>query len=104
MFERLAKFRPFEPRRIAPGTKLAMHSNDNLPGFRRSAGRHQRPNPALVCHWYLIGDRLECRWEVDANGEPSIGDLDHERIAGRPTGPPSMRPRRVQGCGELVEG
>jgi hypothetical protein len=104
MLEKLAKFQPFEPRRIAPGTKLAMHSNDNLPGFRRSAGRHQRPNPAPVCHWYLIDGRLECRWEVDANGGPSIGDLDHERIADQPTGLAIDAPTPRSRCGELVEG
>jgi hypothetical protein len=37
MFTKLAKFRQFELRRIAPGPGVAAYSNDNLPGFRRPA-------------------------------------------------------------------
>ncbi|MHC2433720.1 hypothetical protein [Bradyrhizobium sp. USDA 4451] len=78
MFEKLAKFRPFEPRRMP--SRAAIHSNDNLPGFRRPADR-RRPTPA--CHWVLIDGRLECRWTID-NGS---GDLDRQRRAGRYLGP-----------------
>ncbi|GKQ51369.1 hypothetical protein [Bradyrhizobium sp. Ce-3] len=74
MFEKLAKFRPFEPRRISP--RAAIHSNDNLPGFRRPADR-RRPTPA--CHWILIDGRLECRWTVEETG----GDSDQQPHAGR---------------------
>jgi len=66
MFKRLAKFRPFEPRRVAARGCGIMHSNDNLPGLRRPAGERQSPPPALACHWYLneSDGRLECRWET----------------------------------------
>ncbi|MCC8978787.1 hypothetical protein [Bradyrhizobium acaciae] len=70
MFEKLAKFRPFEPRRIS--SRAAAYSNDNLPGFRRPADR-RRPTPA--CHWILIDGRLECRWIV----EETSNDLDRRR-------------------------
>lgn len=45
MFTRLAKFRPFEPRRVAARWCGVMHSNDNLPvvaARRASAGLHRR--------------------------------------------------------------
>ncbi|MCC8941316.1 hypothetical protein H8A99_34005 [Bradyrhizobium sp. Arg68] len=79
MFEKLAKFRPFEPRRVP---RAATHCNDNLPGVRHPA-RRQRPAPALTCHWLLIGGHLECRWTVD----DSSGDLPQRRRAGRRLGP-----------------
>ncbi|GIQ76479.1 hypothetical protein [Bradyrhizobium sp. RD5-C2] len=43
MFEKLAKFRPFEPRQIPP--RAATYSNDNQPVFaaRRTAGVQPRP-------------------------------------------------------------
>lgn len=82
MFEKLAKFRPFEPRRVVP--RSAMHSNDNLPGFRRPAER-RRPTP--VCHWIPIDGRLECRWTVETALESSVNDLDQERRADRSFGP-----------------
>lgn len=78
MFEKLAKFRPFEPRQVPP--RAAIHSNDNLSGFRRPADR-RRPTPA--CHWVLIDGHLECRWTIDDTG----GDLDRQRRAGRRFGP-----------------
>ncbi|AUC93502.1 hypothetical protein CWS35_03570 [Bradyrhizobium sp. SK17] len=78
MFEKLARFRPFEPRRMEP--RPATHSNDNLPGFRRPAER-RRPTP--VCHWILIDGHLESRWIVDPTTEPTNG----ERCADRPSGP-----------------
>jgi hypothetical protein len=85
MFEKLAKFRPFEPRRVAPWTIAATHSNDNLPGFRRPEGRRQRPTPAPACHWVLIDGQLECRWTVETNTDPIIGD--HQHRADRHSGP-----------------
>ena len=41
------------------------------------AGPRRSPKPALVCHWYLIGDegRLECRWQAEANDATPIDDL-----------------------------
>jgi hypothetical protein len=41
------------------------------------AGPRRSPKPALVCHWYLIGDegRLECRWQAEANVATPIEDL-----------------------------
>lgn len=68
MFEKLAKFRPFEPLRSAP--RMATHCNDNRPADRR-----RRPAPA--CHWILIDGHLECRWAVD----DSSGDLPRQRYA-----------------------
>jgi hypothetical protein len=84
MFEKLARFRPFEPRQT-PWT--ACYSNDNLPGFRRPEGRRQRPTPAPACHWVLIDGRPECRWTVEDTIESSIGDLDQLRRTDRPAGP-----------------
>ncbi|MFB9263238.1 hypothetical protein ACFFWD_08650 [Bradyrhizobium erythrophlei] len=82
MFEKLAKFRPFEPRRMTPPPFLATHCNDNLPGFRRPEGRRPRPNPAPTCHWSLIDGRLECRWTVDGS-EAATSDPDRQRRAGQ---------------------
>lgn len=86
MFTKLAKFRQFEPRRIAPGPGMGAYSNDNLPGFRRPAGRRLRPNPAPACHWYLIDGRLECRWQFDAPDETPIGGIAEQNGTGRPSG------------------
>ena len=85
MFTELARLRPFEPRRIAPGTEVAASSNDNLPGFRRPAGRRLRPNPAPACHWYLINGRLECRWQFEAPDETKIDGLAAQNGTGRPS-------------------
>ena len=82
MFEKLAKFRPFEPRHVSP--QAATHSNDNLPGFRRPADR-RRPTPA--CHWVLIDGHLECRWTID--------DFEQQRRAGRHFGPRATSARRA---------
>ena len=84
MFEKLAKFRPFEPRQVP---RVAFYSNDNLPGFRRPEGRRQRPTPAPACHWVLIDGRLECRWIVEDTIESSINDLDQQRRVDRSAGP-----------------
>ena len=77
MFTKLAGFRTFESWRAASGLPSAMHSNDNLPGFRRPAGQRPSPKSALACHWYPIGDegRLECRWQAEANDATPIDDL-----------------------------
>jgi hypothetical protein len=76
MFTRLAKFRPFEPQREMPRWCEAMHSNDNLPGRRRPAGKRRSPPPALACHWSLSDSdgRLECYWET---ADLEEGSVDH---------------------------
>ena len=85
MFAKLAKFRQFELRRVAPGPEVAVYSNDNLPGFRRPAGRCLRPNQAPACHWYLIDGQLECRWQFDAPDGTPIGGLADENGTGWPS-------------------
>ena len=93
MFKKLAKFRPFETWRVAPGTR-ALHSNDNLLGFRHPAGGgHPRPNRALACHWYLIGDRLECRWDIEAPDGAPTDKLESQPEASRAFGSPQARLR-----------
>src|ERR1700676_4767218 len=88
MFTRLAKFRLVRPWRIAPGPREAMssrgmfsrdmHSNDNLPGFRRPAatGKRRSPSPALACHWFDRNGRLECCWLAEPNDDAPLGDVD----------------------------
>ncbi len=98
MFTKLAEFRLVQSRRVAPGPRQAiMHSNDNLPGFRRpaAAGKRRPPSPALACHWFLRNGRLQCRWQAETNGDAPIGDCDeHERSStGHAPGPSSMQPR-----------
>jgi hypothetical protein len=107
MFTRLAKFRLVQPWRTALGPREAMfskdmfsrnmHSNDNLPGFRRPAatGKRRSPSPALACHWFDRNGRLECRWLAEPNDGAPLGDVvEHEhRPTGRVSGQPSMQPR-----------
>ncbi|MBR1222286.1 hypothetical protein JQ557_30095 [Bradyrhizobium sp. U87765 SZCCT0131] len=95
MFEKLAQFRPFGPRRVG-GVATAIRttvSNDNQPGFRRSAGQRRIPKPVLVCHWILTdGGRLACHWEVDDSTAPRDG---RSRAAVPPL--PHQPPRRAAG-------
>lgn len=102
MFTRLAKFRLVQPWRTAPGPREVvfskdMHSNDNLPGFRRPAatGKRRSPPPALACHWFDRNGRLECRWLVEPHDDAPLGDVvEYEhRTIGRVSGQPSMQPR-----------
>jgi hypothetical protein len=102
MFTKLAKFRLVQPWRTAPGPREAvfsrdMHSNDNLPGFRRPAatGKRRSPPPALACHWFDRNGRLECRWLAEPNDDAPLGDVvEYEhRATGRVSGQPSMQPR-----------
>jgi hypothetical protein len=74
MFARLAKFRRLGLRYVVPAPRDVMHSNDNLPGFRRPAatGRRRSPTPALACHWFDRNGRLECRWQADSSDETSV--------------------------------
>jgi len=91
----LARIRFFEPRRAAPGTRAAMHSNDNLPGVRRSAdGQRPRPNLALACHWYLIGGRLACRWETEVSDGALVKSSKSRQKADGIFDLPPRRPRR----------
>ena len=91
MFNKIATFRALEARRIAPGPIGAMHSNDNLPGIRRLAdGRGARPKLALACHWYLIGGRLECRWDVETPEVAPVAEFEPQAEAGSAF---SARPR-----------
>ena len=97
MFARLAKFRRLGLRYVVPAPRDVMHSNDNLPGFRRPAatGRRRSPTPALACHWFDRNGRLECRWLAETNDDAPLGDIvEHEhRTTGRVSGQPSMQPR-----------
>ena len=112
MFTRLAKFWLVQPWRIAPGPREAsfskdmfsagvfsrdMHSNDNLPGFRRPAatGKRKSPSPALACHWFDRNGRLECRWLTETNDDAPIGDVDEHkhRTTVRASGQSSLQPR-----------
>jgi hypothetical protein len=61
-----------------------MHSNDNLPGFRRpaEAGKRRSPTPALACHWFNRDGRLECHWQAETSDAPT-GTSDEHRATGR---------------------
>ena len=79
-FAQRAKFWAFEPRRRAMGSGLAVHSNDNQPGFLRPAGgQRPRRRETLACHWHLVDGRLQCRWEIETP--------DHPLNRARPTEP-----------------
>jgi hypothetical protein len=97
MFAKLAKFRRAGLRHLVPAPRDVVHSNDNLPGFRRPAatGRRRAPTPVLACHWLNRNGRLECRWQAETNGDTPIGGIDnHEpRTTGRVAGLLSMQPR-----------
>lgn len=99
MFTRLAEFRLARSRRIAPGLRQAVtHCNDNLPGFRRPAAARRRrlPRPPLVCHWLIRNGRLQCRWDIEANGDVPLADSDgHQRRARRPAARPGWCCARV---------
>lgn len=95
MFNKITTFRALQARRIAPGSIGAVHSNDNLPGFRRPAGgRRLRPKLALACHWYANGGQLECRWDVETPDGAAIVDFEPQPEAGRAFSPPVARKRR----------
>jgi hypothetical protein len=91
MFQRLAKFRFLKHRRMAPGPREAMHSNDNLLGFRRPGGERRIPSPALACHWFDRNGRLECRWLAGTNTDAPPGDVDQHPAPGQPRSPPRSR-------------
>jgi|SRR6516225_10284158 hypothetical protein len=92
MFRTSAKFRPVETWRVVPGTRAVVHANDNLPGFRHLAGsRRPRPNRALACHWYLVGDRLECRWDIEAPDGAPLDAFEPQSKAGHTVNSPLVR-------------
>src|SRR6202011_2694865 len=107
MFTRLAKFRLVQPWRIAPEPREAMfskdmfskvmHSNDNLPGFRRPAatGKRRSPSPALACPSFDRNALLECRWLTETNDHCAIGDVDEHkhRATVRASVQSSLQPR-----------
>jgi hypothetical protein len=94
MFKKIATFEALQAWRIAPGPIGAAHSNYNLPEFRRPAdGRCARPKLALACHWYLIGGRLECRWDIGTPDGTPMADFEPQPAAGRAVGPPVVQPR-----------
>lgn len=70
MFEKLAKFRPFQFRQHVPDARPNTPANDN----RLHASHHtaHAERPRLVCRWSLIEgtDRLACRWEIEGSNEP----------------------------------
>jgi hypothetical protein len=68
MFEKLARFRHFEPPHLKPHRLEAAHSNDNQPGRCRPNGHRRRAQPLLTCHWSIVDEtRLECRWEIECH-------------------------------------
>jgi len=77
MFERLANIRFVRQRRKAQlseaGRFHPIHSNDNRPALRRSAGLRRRPQLALACRWSFGADgrHLECAWELAASEQPA---------------------------------
>ena len=92
---RLGGFRPLQPRRIAlrGAGFVDTHSNDNLSGLRRPKGQRRIPSPALACHWINRNGRLECRWQVEPNGDLPIGDFDEHGAFGQ--SPMQARGRRL---------
>ena len=100
MFAKLAKFpRKFRRvglRHLVPQLGDVVHSNDNLPGFRRPAamGRRRPPTPALACHWFNCNGRLECRWHAETGDAPTDDFDEHQSpTTGRAYGRSSMHPR-----------
>jgi hypothetical protein len=96
MFTRLARIRRVGLRHLVPMAGDVIHSDDDLPGFRRPAatGRRQAPPPALACHWLNRNGRLECCWQAETNSDAPIGDIDdHENhTPGRVSGLLLMQP------------
>ena len=81
MFSKIARFRSFDLRRVAPPSIRAGHSsnkpsNDNRPGFRRPIVQRRIPHPGLVCHWTPTegSDRLVCLWRVEDHAAASANE------------------------------
>jgi hypothetical protein len=91
--QKTRRIRLVQSRRIAPGPcEAIIHSNDNLPGFRRPAatGKRRPPSPALACHWFGRKGRLECRWRPENNG---VVDARGHTTMGHVSGLSSKQPR-----------
>ena len=88
MFARLAKFRRVGLRHLVPPLGDVVHSNDNLPGFRRPAamGGRRPPTPALASHWFNCNGRLECRWQVETSDAPTDDFDEHQEMQPRRRG------------------
>jgi hypothetical protein len=93
MFAKLAQFRRAGLRHLMSAPIHVMHSNDNLPGFRRpaEAGKRRSPTPALACHWFNRNGQLECHWQAETNDAPT-GAFDEHHATGRSCGRSSMPP------------
>ena len=82
--------------RIAPRGAGFFHDtpfNDNLPGLRRPKGQRRIPSPALACHWINRNGRLECRWQVEPDGDSPIGGFDEHAMMDRASGLWPLQPR-----------
>jgi hypothetical protein len=94
-FAELAKIRRLERRRAVSPLAASMHSNDNLPGFRRPAdGLRPCPKPALPCHWYLIDGGLKARWKIEKPDDGPTRAFNSQPAMDRVSGPSLLRVRR----------
>lgn len=94
----LARFWPAQPRRIAPAPQSAgrpTHCNDNTPGLRHPKDRRRTTAPALACHWFNRGGRLECRWQAEPDGDAPGGGLGERDATSRASGPSLPTSHRV---------
>lgn len=96
MFEKLARLRPFAPRRMPRWMIPIAPSNDNFLRVRRAQRRWRRPSQPPACHWVLTNGQLECRWTVESSTEAS----SDERCADRPSGSHNAR-RQTQSRSRL---
>ena len=66
MFRTFARIHLLGFRRPAPGPRMPIPANDNLPAALRPAARSRIGKQRLVCRWSLTGDgtRLACHWQA----------------------------------------
>jgi len=79
MFRTFARIHLLGFRRPAPGPRMPIPANDNLPAVLRPGQRSRIRGQKLVCRWSLTGDgnRLACRWQAapaPSAPERSLGD------------------------------
>ena len=89
-----AKFWPVQPRHVAPAPYppgRPTYCNDNLPGLRCPKDRRRTLAPALACHWFNRGGRLECRWQAEPDGDAPSSGLGESGTTGRASGLPQAR-------------